>query len=218
MAQTLRNLNKVDAAGRHVLGTPWRGILGANIPTASIFYNDLSLPADAGKEYSGRILTWPSSGVYYLREDGTGVFTPANDGTFTTTCELVENGVDIGVETTTFLSGGGTIITAPFSAVASGTAATIVTTTNTTISTTPGNAVASGSKATIVTTAPGATTVSTVPGNAVAAGATATVVSSILVSADLQVTYTLTGSATQAINPSRTVVFGGGKRTVRFLS
>lgn len=147
----LRNLNKLGSSGR-ILGIPFRGVRGENIPTTSLIYNDLVFPADAKKEYSLRILTRPSSGLFFLREDGTGYFNPANDGTFTATEELVENGVDVGVKTTTFQVGAvGVVTTTPGNAIASGTPATIVMTIpSVVISTRPGNAVASGVAAIVV--------------------------------------------------------------------
>lgn len=175
MTRVLRNLAKLDASSRRIMGTPWRGYLGSQIPVGSFLYNDLSLPADNDNDYSLRLLTWPSSGSLFLYEDGSGYYIPAADGPYSATAKLVQNGADVGNETLTFNSGvAGVISTTPGNAVASGATATIVQSGATSISTTPGNAVASGAHATVLNS--GSVVITTSPGNAVASGAAAIVI------------------------------------------
>lgn len=119
------------------------GILGANVSAtgtggASPVYNDLSLPADAGKEYYWRIVTPPATGTLTTYEDTSFAWIPAGvDDSFT--YQLYENYVAVGSPTlvtldviTSALSGnadlggisaaGGFIVSAPGISVLSGNA------------------------------------------------------------------------------------------------
>lgn len=157
MTRTLRNLRTLDGASRRVMGTPWRGYLGSEIPVGSAIYSDLSLPADNDKDYVLKIGTWPSSGTLFLKEDGSPIYTPVMDGSYTASGALYENTIFIGNETLTFNSGAvGTITTTPGNNTAAGVSAAIVTpaAANLTVSTALGNADAQGARATILQAVP----------------------------------------------------------------
>ena len=84
-----------------VCGTPNSGILGSLIPSTgdngpAYAYNDLSLPADAGKEISGQITVWPSAGTLFAYEDTSFSFTGAPDGTYKFQYQLNVNGIPTG--------------------------------------------------------------------------------------------------------------------------
>lgn len=77
---------------------------------ASPIYNDLSLPADAAKEYRWAITVPPASGALDPAEDGSYTYTPptgATNLTATYTYRLWEDGVDIGTATETIVLGSG---------------------------------------------------------------------------------------------------------------
>lgn len=62
-------------SGAHLFGNAGLGVLAENIPAtgdsgAAFPYNDLSLPADNGKEICGRVTTWPSYMSLFVYEDG----------------------------------------------------------------------------------------------------------------------------------------------------
>lgn len=104
-----RNLN-YSVGGKRILGTPKTGVLGSLIPSsgdngAGYAYNDLSLPADAGKEIRGRITTWPASGTLYAYEDTSFTFT-APDGTYSFQYQLYVDGVATGSPVTVTLQVG----------------------------------------------------------------------------------------------------------------
>jgi hypothetical protein len=169
----LRQLNKVGARGR-ICGTPYRGILGSAIPSTgthgpSAIYNDLSLPADNNKDYSLRLTAWPASGSLFMYEDGSSVFIPAANGTFTATAMLVENGVDVSSETLTYNSGSGIVVCTVGSAVASGAQASVLA--GVTISANVGIATAAGAPATVTNSS--ATVIACGVGSAIASGALA---------------------------------------------
>jgi len=81
---------------------PGHGIRGDAISSTgtdgpSPLYNDLSLPADAAKEYRWVLITIPSSGVFRAEENGNFSLIGAADGAYTFTYRLYEDGVDKGV-------------------------------------------------------------------------------------------------------------------------
>ena len=87
-------------SGALLIGETGLGVLGSAIPSggtdgASYLYNDLTLPADAGKEIAGRIITPPSGGVFFAYEDGSFTFTGA-DGSYSFTYQLYVDGVATG--------------------------------------------------------------------------------------------------------------------------
>lgn len=64
-----------------LIGDPGFGLLGSQIAATGddgpgYLYNDISLPADASKEISGEIVTWPLHGELLADEDGSFVYTP----------------------------------------------------------------------------------------------------------------------------------------------
>ena len=106
-------------SGAYVVGDTGLGVLAENIPSsgldgASFLYNDLSLPADNGKEIRGLIVTPPSAGTFFAWEDGSFSLIGAPDGEYSFTYRLYVDGVDqgtaeagitIGVAATSELSG-----------------------------------------------------------------------------------------------------------------
>jgi hypothetical protein len=92
----------------HLFGGGGLGVLAENIPSTgenggSYLYNDLSLPADNGKEICGRITSWPSDGNLFAYEDGSFEFTIAPDGSYTFIYQLYVDGVATGSPTTVSL-------------------------------------------------------------------------------------------------------------------
>lgn len=88
-------------SGCLLIGETGFGVLAENIPStggdgASYLYNDLSLPADNGKEICGQITSWPSAGSLYAYEDGSFSFTGAPDGAYTFSYQLYVDGVATG--------------------------------------------------------------------------------------------------------------------------
>lgn len=93
-----------------VIGETGLGVLAENVPStgdsgASFLYNDISLPADSGKEIRGEIMTQPSSGFLVAYEDGSFEFSGAPDGTYTFTYRLFIDGVSSGDYTVTLAVG-----------------------------------------------------------------------------------------------------------------
>jgi hypothetical protein len=166
----LRNLNQ-RANGQRICGTSHSGIKGALIPALSAIRN-LSSPTDDTKDYKLRLTAWPASGNLFMFEDGTSVFTPANDGTYTATGQIVENGIDVGAPVTiTYQSGvaGTTVACSAGAASATGASASIQR--NVTVSASVGTAAATGAQASIQ----GGTTINASVGTASATGAQANV-------------------------------------------
>lgn len=84
-------------SGCLLIGETGFGVLAENIPStggdgASYLYNDLSLPADNGKEICGQITSWPSAGSLYAYEDGSFTFTGAPDGAYSFEYQLYVDG------------------------------------------------------------------------------------------------------------------------------
>jgi hypothetical protein len=101
----------IQGAGTDTIGTGGFGVLGSSIPSSGTngpgyTYNDLSLPADAGKEICGRITTWPSSGTLYAYEDTSFTFTGAADGSYTFQYQLYVDGASVGSPATVSLAVG----------------------------------------------------------------------------------------------------------------
>ena len=70
--------------GALLIGNTGAGVLAENISAAGdsgpgYAYNDLSLPADVGKEICGRITTWPTLGVLTAYENTSFVYVGATD-------------------------------------------------------------------------------------------------------------------------------------------
>ena len=77
------------------------GVPGSAVPSTgthgpSPIYNDLSLPADAAKEYRWAIVTPPASGSLVIYEDGSYAFTAPGSGSYGYTYRLWEDGADKG--------------------------------------------------------------------------------------------------------------------------
>lgn len=85
------------ANGYH-FGNRGLGVLGSEIAStgtsgAGYLYNDLSLPADANKEYSGYVVTPPGVGTFFAFEDSSFTYEgPSTSFTY----RLREDGVDKG--------------------------------------------------------------------------------------------------------------------------
>jgi hypothetical protein len=102
-------------SGAHLFGNAGLGVLAETIPDdgddgASYLYNDLSLPADNGKEICGRITTWPGSGTLTAYEDGSFEF-DAVDGAHSFRYQLYVDGVATGSPATVDLLVGSVPVT-----------------------------------------------------------------------------------------------------------
>lgn len=90
--------------GAIVVGNRGLGILADSIPATgdagpSFLYNDLSLPADNGKEICGRVTSWPAAGTLTTYENGSFEFSGAADGTYSFQYTLLVDGVSQGTGT-----------------------------------------------------------------------------------------------------------------------
>lgn len=106
---------RVDTAslisGAIVCGNRGLGVVGSLIPASGdhgpgYTYNDLSLPADNGKEICGRITTWPTSGTLTAYEDTSFEYTGTSD---TFQYQLYVDGVSVGSPTTVTLQVGAAV-------------------------------------------------------------------------------------------------------------
>jgi hypothetical protein len=119
--------------GAYVYGVGSLGILGSAIPStgdsgAGYAYNDLTLPADSGKEICGRVTSWPTNGTLFAYEDTSFEYTALSDGADSFQYQLYVDGIATGSPTTVTLSTGAvpvTIICALGTADATGKTATI---------------------------------------------------------------------------------------------
>lgn len=101
-------------SGAYVVGDTGLGVVGADVPASgehgpSFLYNDLALPADAGKEVRGLIVTPPSSGSLFAHEDGSFEFTGSSAGAYSFTYRLFVDGADMGTASASFTVGAGGI-------------------------------------------------------------------------------------------------------------
>lgn len=78
-----------------LIGETGLGVTADNIPAGGYAYNDLSLPADTGKEICGRITAWPSAGTLVAQEDTRFVFS-GPDGYYTFQYQLYVDGGAVG--------------------------------------------------------------------------------------------------------------------------
>lgn len=105
-----------------VVGNSGHGVLAENIPSsgengAGYTYNDLSLPADNGKEIRGEIVTEPVSGTFFAYEDTSFEFS-ANDGSYFFEYQLYVDGVATGSATRVdLIVGGGTDVNATLASI-----------------------------------------------------------------------------------------------------
>jgi hypothetical protein len=102
----------VQGSGSCTIGDCGGGVLGSSIASSGTngpgyAYNDLALPADAGKEICGRITTWPASGTLYAYEDTSFSYVPAGDGATSFQYQLYVDYVAIGSPQTVALASGG---------------------------------------------------------------------------------------------------------------
>ncbi|MCG8608952.1 MAG: hypothetical protein MI864_00310 [Pseudomonadales bacterium] len=105
-----------------IVGNSGHGVLAENIPSsgengAGYTYNDLSLPADNGKEIRGEIVTEPVSGTFFAYEDTSFEFS-ANDGSYFFEYQLYVDGVATGSATRVdLIVGGGTDVSATLASI-----------------------------------------------------------------------------------------------------
>lgn len=95
------------------IGAGGLGVLGSEIASSGTSgpgyaYNDLSLPADAGKEICGRITTWPSVGTLYAYEDTSFIYSRTGDGAASFQYQLYVDGIAVGTPQTVTLTIGPT--------------------------------------------------------------------------------------------------------------
>lgn len=93
-------------AGAVVVGSPGLGVIAENIPSSgdngpSILYNDIALPADAGKEIRAYMTTWPSGGTLDIGEDGSFTYSGVSS---TFRYQLYVDGVAVGTPATVTLT------------------------------------------------------------------------------------------------------------------
>lgn len=90
-------------SGAYHFGNRGLGVLGSQVPSTGTngpgyIYNDLSLPADNNKEYSGFVETPPGVGTFFAFEDSSFTYTgPTTSFVY----RLREDGVDKGTQTVT---------------------------------------------------------------------------------------------------------------------
>lgn len=103
---------RIDAtegvSGALLIGNTGLGVRAENIPStgdsgASFLFNDLSFPADSGKEICGRITAWPLAGTLIAYEDGSFEFSGASDGSYSFDYQLYVDGVAVGSPVTVTL-------------------------------------------------------------------------------------------------------------------
>lgn len=88
-------------AGAYMWGNRGHGVLAEDIPSTgesgpSYLFNDLTFPADNGKEIRGEIIALPSAGTFTADEYGRFEHTGASDGDYTTQYRLYVDGADQG--------------------------------------------------------------------------------------------------------------------------
>lgn len=140
-----------------IVGGSGLGVLAENVPSTGengpgYLYNDLSLPADNGKEVRGEIVVWPSAGTLAANEDSSFEFTGAPDGAYTFQYQLYVDGVLTGSPATVdLIVGGATTVSATAANIGiSAFDATVITTTNTIVSATSASIGVSAFDASIV--------------------------------------------------------------------
>lgn len=116
------SIDTIGAGGFGVLGSEIAAT-GANGPGYA--YNDLQLPADAGKEICGRITVWPLTGTLYAYEDTSFTYSRVGDGAASFQYQLYVDGVTVGTPQTVALNvGSGTAPAATITGTATITAGT----------------------------------------------------------------------------------------------
>lgn len=104
------------APGAVLFGGGGFGVLAQNIAAVGAdgpgyAYNDLSFPADNGKEISGRITSFPSAGTLAAFEDTSFTFTGAPNGSYSFQYQLYVDGAATGAPTPVTLNVGAWSIT-----------------------------------------------------------------------------------------------------------
>lgn len=158
-------------SGSLIIGETGLGVLGSVIPStgdngAGYAYNDLSLPADAGKEICGRITTWPSAGTLFAYEDTSFEFSGAPDGAYSFAYQLYVDGVATGSPQTVTL----TVGVVNGASVGTPAALSLNAATASAVGTSVGNGVASGSPSVLSILAVSAIGTGTSAGNGVGVG------------------------------------------------
>lgn len=96
----LRNLN-VATAGRRILGTPYVGLLAAQIAAETavgdigpgLLYNEAIKPENDGKRLRLRVTPWVTVGNLFVDENGAFTWTDLPDGVHSASYEYYEDGV-----------------------------------------------------------------------------------------------------------------------------
>lgn len=96
--------------GKLVAGNRGLGCLGSAVPATGTngpgyLYNDLSLPADAGKQVRGLILAPPAFGTFFAYEDSSFTLKDVINGYYSFSYRLFVDGVDAGTATATITVG-----------------------------------------------------------------------------------------------------------------
>ena len=104
-------IDSTDYYSGVVIGNVGLGVFAEDIPStgdagASFLYNDVTLPADNGKQIRAHILTLPTAGTLFVYEDGSFTFTGATDGAYTFTYQLYVDGVSTGSPATVSITVG----------------------------------------------------------------------------------------------------------------
>lgn len=114
------HLHDVGISGRHLHALGGLGILGADIPSGgddgpAPLFDDLSLPADAAKEYYFDLVSTPSDGAFFMYDDSSFTLLDAPDGVYEITGYVYEDGTQLSpLETVTITVGAGAgIISVP---------------------------------------------------------------------------------------------------------
>lgn len=97
----LRNLNAAPIAGRRILGTPYVGLLAAQIVSetavgdqgAGLLYNEAVKPENAGKRLRLRVTPWPAVGTLTVLENGAFEWAGLPNGVHTASYDYAEDGV-----------------------------------------------------------------------------------------------------------------------------
>jgi hypothetical protein len=185
-------------SGALVIGDEGLGVLGSDIPSTGdngpgYAYNDLSMPADAGKEICGRITTWPTNGTLFAFENTSFTYVPAGDGADSFQYQLYVDGVAVGSPTTVSLQSGAGAATALGMTLTATSSLTAGTATGASAGTAPGatlTATSSLSAGLATGTAPG-----TAPGATLTATASLTAGSASGQRSETAAGVTLTGTA-----------------------
>ena len=96
--------------GALVVGGTGLGVTGAQIlagtagPPPGLMFNDVDA-GDEAKEFRALIVTPPSAGTLFVREDGSFTLTGAPDGVYEVVYQLIVDGADLGLTTATITVG-----------------------------------------------------------------------------------------------------------------